>query len=114
MRVSKEDFEATKFLGGVVGAKHPFLKRIAMVSQEERELIGYAECLKIIIKNQKLIEKLDNENLQDKDLEQFLTKIFEPLLEKIGESKFKMGEISHLACKIGSTKRRYKQELPEF
>lgn len=107
MRVSQEDFEATKFLGGVVGAKYPFLKQLAMVNKEERELIGYIECLKIIVKNGKTLES--------EDLDKIMSKVFVPILEAIGQSKFIMGEISHLACKIGSQKKRYKlNELPTF
>ena len=110
MKLSKEDFEATKFLGGVVGAKFPFLKRIAMLNQEERELIGLVECFKLIVKNEKLLEKLDTEE----ELLKFLDKVVSPMLERIGETRYKMGEISHLSCRIGSTKKRFKESYPTF
>lgn len=113
MRVSKEDFEATKFLGGVVGAKYPFLKRIAMLDAEERELSAYVECLKILIKNWELLEK-KTESLDPKEFELFIAKIIEPIIERLGEAKYRMGEISHLACKIGSQKRRFKESYPTF
>jgi len=112
VKISQEDFEATNFLAGIVGAHHPYLKRLAMVSQEERELMSYVECAKIMIQEKEVLEAL-GDGITDKEMLEFLEKIVNPLLEKLGLAKFKMGEISHLACKIGSKPKEYEGGLPK-
>lgn len=114
-KISHEDFEATKFLGGVAGAKYPFIKKIAMCSPRERAILAYLEVYKIVQKNQELLEKLDKNPEDPKIMDQVITRILDPVFVKIGQANYKMGEISHISAKIGSTRRRFStKDLPTF
>ena len=109
MKMSQIDFESTKFLGGVVGAKYAKLKAIALMNQEEREIIGLTRALNVLLKQKKFIETLETkEDLTEKDLKDLISKVVEPIIKEIGLSKYKMSEISHLSMKIGSQKKRFK------
>ena len=113
MRFSKEDYEATKFLGGTAGAKFPHLRKIAMVRQEERELIGAIRISLVLIKENKFIENFPEEPKLE-DLKKYYNKILIPMLTAYGEACFKQSEITHLSMKIGSDRQKIREDLPEF
>ena len=114
-KISHEDFEATKFLGGVAGAKYPFIQKIAMMAPKERLVIAYIEILKKINKNKALLDKLDKDPENEKLLTELFNKIVIPVFQHIGQANYKMGEISHLSAKIGSTRKKFGTHyLPTF
>lgn len=87
MKYGLEDFEVSKFLGNAVGRKHPFLRSIACMSDEWREIAGYLEALKV----------LDAKLEKDQEFKQVVK-----VVERLGQSTFKMDIVSHLSMKVNS------------
>lgn len=86
MKYSTDNFEASKFLGNAVGKNNPFLRKIACMNIEWREIQAYIEILKIWIPSMSKQDKEDFKKLQ-------LT------VEKIGQANFQMDIVSHLSMK---------------
>lgn len=83
-----DEFEVSKFLGGVVGAQYPELKDMACMSEDYREIYGYMLAL----------EKLGGLKDLSKD-EKKEWKALKKTIQIIGNSQFKQDVISHLSMK---------------
>ena len=94
MPFSRERFEVTQYLGNIIGKKDRFLKAIALMDSEFRELRAYLEVIDIIA-------PLEPTPLSDEE-KQELT-VLKEIIERIGQSKFNMDVVSHLAMKIGQS-----------
>lgn len=92
MRYSNEDFEASKFLGHAVGKKNKFMRDIACMGTEERELAGYIEATRILIKNAPKEEQPSKE--ETKVLDVMFT-----VVQAIGQGKFNQDIVTHLSMK---------------
>ncbi len=90
MKYQLDDFEVSKFLGNAVGRKHPFLRSIACMSDEWREIAGYLEALKI----------MEPALSKDKEFKQVTD-----VVQRLGESTFKMDIVSHLSMKVNSDEK---------
>lgn len=123
-KFSQEDYEATNFLGGILGSKEPLLKRMAMLRQREREIIGDIESLKVIIKESStilvgkskkekkgiiltLLEKPEGEYFTPKEAIEFLDKVLAKVVELQGLAGYKQGEVTNLSMRIASTSKKY-------
>lgn len=87
MRYSQDEFEASKFLGNAVGKNNPFMRKIACMNEEFREIAGYLEAINILGK-----EKLT------KPQKEKLAKI-DKVIIALGQAGFKMDIVSHLSMK---------------
>jgi hypothetical protein len=87
MKYSLDDFEVSKFLGNAVGRNNPFMRFIACMSEDWREIAGYLEALKII----------EPDLAKDKEFKQV-----EKVVQRLGQSTFKMDIVSHLSMKANS------------
>lgn len=96
-RYNGEDFEVSKFLGNAVGAKNPFMRSIACMAEEEREICAYIEALKKITTL--------SPNKPSKEQTAILDKISE-VIQVIGQGKFKQDIVTHLSMKATNTVRR--------
>lgn len=90
MKYGLEDFEASKFLGNAVGRKNPFLRQIACMGDQWREIAGYLEALKVI----------DPSLAKDKEFADVVK-----VVEFLGQSTFKMDIVSHLSMKVSGKER---------
>ena len=130
-KYNKEDYEATNFLGGILGSKEPLLKRMAMQRQREREIIGDIECLKVIIKESsvivtgkkvkkkrkgiilRLMEKSETQELTPQEAIEFLDKVLSKIVELQGLAGYKQGEVTNLSMRIASTAKNYRGGFSE-
>lgn len=87
MRYSKDEFEASKFLGNAVGRNNPFMRKIACMGDEHRELASYLEAINILGKDR--LTKQQKEKL----------KLLEKIVIALGQAEFKMDIVSHLSMK---------------
>lgn len=92
-RYTAEDFEASKFLGNAVGNANPFMRKIACMGDEYRELAGYLEAVNKIL-------ALDPKALTPQQ-KKLLETVF-AIVQALGQSVFKMDIVSHLSMKIKS------------
>lgn len=90
MRYSTDDFEASKFLGNAVGKTNPFMRKIACMGNEMREIAGYLEALDIA-----LTLKTTPPTKEQKKKLQTVSKI----VVALGQSTFNMDIVSHLSMK---------------
>jgi hypothetical protein len=90
MRYGADEFEASKFLGNAVGRKNPFMRKIACMGPQEREIAGYLEAMNQLLK----ISPKQPTKEQRKQLDTLFT-----VIQVIGQSKFSMDIISHLSMK---------------
>lgn len=133
-KLSSEDYEATNFLGGILGTKEPYLKRLAMQRMKEREILGSIESLKIMIKESSIIKTNKKDKKQrkgiilkileytkanpEKDIDpklalDFFDKVIGKIIEIRGLSGFRQGEVTNLSMRIASTKKSYKGGFDE-
>jgi hypothetical protein len=89
MKYSNDNFEASKFLGNAVGKNNPFMRKIACMNLEWREIAAYLEVLKIWLPTMSKQEKEDFKKL-------------ETTIEKIGQAAFNMDIVSHLSMKANA------------
>lgn len=87
MKYSSVDFEASKFLGNAVGRTNPFMREIACMSSEYRELYGFLQ----------VIEDIGKGELTPEDKTQL--KMLKGAIQKLGQSGFTMDIVSHLSMK---------------
>lgn len=87
MVYTNDEFEASKFLGNAVGRKNPFMRKIACMDTEWREISALLEVAKLFGKDE--MTKQDQEDL--KKLDKTVT--------WIGQALFKMDIVSHLSMK---------------
>lgn len=95
-RYSADEFEASKFLGNAVGRKNPFMRKIACMGAEERELCGYLEAINILANL--------SPTKPTKEQQKTLDSVFK-IMQAIGQSKFGMDIISHLSMKTESEEK---------
>lgn len=131
-KLTREDYEATNFLGGILGAKEPLLKKMAMQRQREREMIGDIESLKILIDEStireigkkghkrkvkgillKLLDKPENEEITPQEAKELLDRVFVKVIELQGLAGYKQGEVTNLSMRIGSTKKNFRGGFDE-
>jgi hypothetical protein len=96
-RFSREQFEVTYYLGAQVGQAIPFMKEIACMPVEWREIIALLDILKIV--------KPD-----DKALQTDIEKILKPICERIGWANWNPDIITHLAMRLGDVSEEYDAE----
>lgn len=101
MPFSRERFEVTQYLGNLVGAKDKFLSSIALMETEFREIRAYLEVIDII-------EPLAPKHITKEEKTKLL--IIKQIVERIGQSRFNMDVVSHLAMKIGKAYKTYDGE----
>ena len=101
MPFSRERFEVTQYLGNLVGSKDPFLCKIALMETEFRELRAYLEVIDII---QPLAPVPMTKDQQAK------LEIIKKVIVRIGQARFNMDVVSHLAMKIGKAYKTYEGE----
>jgi dissimilatory sulfite reductase (desulfoviridin) alpha/beta subunit len=89
MKYSNDNFEASKFLGNAVGKNNPFMRKIACMGQEWRDITALLDVLKIWAPEMTKQEKEDFKKLSD-------------TVEKIGQADFKMDIVSHLSMKANA------------
>lgn len=94
MKYSTDDFEASKFLGNAVGKTNPFMRKIACMGNEYREIAGYLEALNIALKT---LATTPPTKEQAK-----LLKAIDEIVIKLGQSTFKMDIVSHLSMKANA------------
>ena len=85
MRYSTEDFEASKFLGNAVGKNNPFMRAMACMALEEREIYSYLEVAELWA------------NMTKEEEKEF--KKVKKTMQLIGQAKFQMDIVSHLSMK---------------
>lgn len=90
-KFSREQFEITTYLASMVvqNKTNRYLADIACMSDEWRQIMGFIEAIEII-------DKYEPE-LTDQDKIDF--KMIKEVVQKLGQSEFKMDIISHLAMK---------------
>lgn len=101
MPFSRERFEVTQYLGNLVGSKDKFLSDIALMETEFREIRAYLEVID-------LVQPLAPTPISKDDKEKLL--IVKKIVERIGQSRFNMDVVSHLAMKIGKAYKTYDGE----
>jgi oligoribonuclease (3'-5' exoribonuclease) len=89
MKYSNDDFEASKFLGNAVGKNNPFMRKIACMGQEWRDISALLEVIKIWMP-----EMTKQEKDEFKKIEQ--------TSETLGQADFKMDIVSHLSMKANA------------
>lgn len=97
MPLSHERFEVEHYLGNMIGKKDPYLKAIACMSKDWREIRSYLELLFILdkLKKTKLTKEQKNK-----------LKIICEAVERLGQAPFQMDVVSHLAMKIGESYKK--------
>jgi hypothetical protein len=90
MRYSADDFDAAKFLGNAVGKNNPFMRKIACMNEEYREIAGFLEALSILSKDK--LTKQQKEKL----------KLIDKVIVALGQANFKMDIVSHLSMKANA------------
>ena len=98
---SRERFEVTQYLGNMVGNKDKFLSDIALMETEYREIRA---CLEVI----DIIQPISPIKLSKDDKAKL--KVVKEIIERIGQSRFSMDVVSHLAMKIGKAYKTYDGE----
>lgn len=96
-KFSKESFEVTQWLGARVGKDNPFMRKIACMTPEWRELMALLEILKITCSDDKQLIK---------DIDEILT----PICEKMGQAEWNPDVITHLSMKLGNEEDSYDAE----
>lgn len=91
MPFNRDQFEVTQYLGTKVGKQNPFMREIACMDSEWREIRSYLEMIEII-------DKYELE-LPERDKKDF--KMLKEMCTIIGQAKFKMDVVTHLAMKLG-------------
>lgn len=97
MPLSQERFEVEHYLGNMIGKKDAYLKSIACMSNDFREIRSYLELLKIFepLKKRKMTKQ-----------EKAKLKIVCEAVERMGQATFQMDVVSHLAMKIGEAYKK--------
>ncbi|MCJ7425115.1 hypothetical protein MUP01_12745 [Candidatus Bathyarchaeota archaeon] len=93
-RFSRQTFEITCYLGSLVGKDNPFMRDIACMTPEWREIMALLEILK----------KLWPE---DKALQEDIEKVLKPVCQYMGQAEWNPDVITHLAMKLGDLSTTY-------
>lgn len=91
MPFNRDQFEVTQYLGTKVGKANPFMRDISCMDNEWREIRAYLEVVEVIDKYEPELTEQDKKDL----------KLLKEICEKIGQAKFKMDVVTHLAMKLG-------------
>jgi len=97
-KFSSDLYRVSSLLSQKVSKKDPFFQKIALMGIEER--IKYATLFVILEKD--LLNK-DLDTLTDKEL---LEDVIMPIIQRIGQAKFRADPLTHLGMKIGETSTR--------
>ena len=97
--ITKMLIETTKLLAYDVAELDPFFQLIAMCDKEYREYIAACMAYKILFGEDEFFE--------------FLNEKVIPILQRIGQARFDMSEITHLGLKVGKH-RKQKMDLSDL
>jgi len=93
-RFSRQTFEITCYLGSLVGKDNPFMRDIACMTPEWREIMGLLEILKKLCSD-------------DKALQEDIEKILKPVCQYMGQAEWNPDVITHLAMKLGDLSQTF-------